>query len=310
MQDAGEVGSDPTPVGRAVRRVREEFARVGAQGWLHARALHGRGEGSGEVGVGADEPVVLASVVKVLVVLEYARQSAMGQVRADERTRVRRADRLGGLGTAGCLDDVDISWRDLAWLAMSISDNTAAELLLRRVGIDTVRTLAAELGLVATRVEGGPRHTIETLVDDVAGGDRDVFAERFPQLSPVQVRSLRACDPVEATASTPRDVTALLAAIWSDRAGPAAACAEVRSLMARQANWHRLAAGFPDDVVVAAKTGTLASVRNEAGVVTYPDGGSYAVAVFTAHDTPGRRRPDLDAAIGRAAFAAVTALRR
>src|SRR5918998_982960 len=121
MQDAGEVGSDPTPVGRAVRRVREEFARVGAQGWLHARALHGRGEGSGEVGVGADEP-----------------------------TRGRRADRLGGLGTAGCLDDVDISWRDLAWLAMSISDNTAAELLLRRVGIDTVRTLAAELGLVAT----------------------------------------------------------------------------------------------------------------------------------------------------------------
>ena len=291
-----------------MREVRELFAGVGAQGWLHARALGGGT--AGEVGVGADEPVVLASVVKILVVLEYARQAAAGQLRADERTRVRAADRLGGLGTAGCLDDVDISWRDLAWLAMSISDNTAAELLLRRVGVDTVRALAAELGLVATRVEGGPRHAIETLVDDVAGGDLEEFAARFPRLGPEQVRSLRAVDPVEATASTPRDVTALLAAIWSDRAGPAAACAEVRSLMARQANWHRLGAGFPDDVAVAAKTGTLASVRNEAGVVTFPDGRSYAVAVFTAHDTPGRRRPDLDVAIGRAACAAVTALRR
>jgi beta-lactamase class A len=306
MADAGDVRSDPTPVALAMREV---FARVGVQGWLHARALDGGGNGDGETGLDADEPVVLASVVKVLIVLEYARQSAAGQLPASERTRVRGADRLGGLGTAGCLDDVDISWRDLAWLAMSISDNTAAELLLRRVGVDTVRALAAELGLAATRVEGGPRHAIETLVDDVAGGDPDVFAERFPRLSAAQVRSLRACDPVEATASTPRDVTALLAAIWSDRAGPAAACAEVRSLMARQANWHRLAAGFPDEVAVAAKTGTLACVRNEAGVVTYPDGHRYAVAVFTAHDTPGRRRPDLDAAIGEAACIAVTALR-
>jgi beta-lactamase class A len=283
------------------------IADVGVEGWLHARALDGA---PAEVGLRADEPVVLASVVKVLVVLEYARQSAAGQLDPTERTRVRAGDRLGGLGTAGFLDDADISWRDLAFLAMSISDNTAAELLLRRVGLDAVRLLAAELGLAATRVEGGPRHTAESLVGEVGGGDPARFAERFPTLTPAQVRALTACDPVEATASTARDVTALLAAIWADGAGPPDACAEVRALMRRQANWHRMAAAFPDDVAVAAKTGTLACIRNEAGVVAFPEGDRYAVAVFTVHDDHGRRRPDLDVAIGEAARLAVSALRR
>jgi beta-lactamase class A len=296
-----EPAFEPTVAGG----LRDVLAAVGATGWVHARAL----DGPGEVGLDPDEPVVLASVVKVLVVLEYARQAAAGQLDPTERTRVTAADRLGGLGTAGCLDDVDISWRDLAYLAMSISDNTAADVLLRRVGLDNVRALTAELGLRGTRVAGGPRHAVDSLVDDVGGGDVAVFAERFPALTAAQVRTLRAVDPTEATASTSRDVTSLLADVWADRAGPPVACAELRGLMARQANWHRFGAAFPDDVTVAAKTGTLACVRNEAGVVTHPDGRRYAVAVFTVLDRAGGRRPEVDAAVGRVARLAVDHLR-
>lgn len=286
--------------------LRAVFDGVAARGWVHARSL----DGAGEVGLDPDEPVVLASVVKVLVVLEYARQAAAGQLEPRDRTRVRAGDRLGGLGTAGCLDDVDISWRDLAYLAMSISDNTAADLLLRRVGLDNVRALAGELGLGATRVEGGPRQAVESLVDDVGGGDMVAFAERFPSLTAGQLRTLRACDPAEATASTSRDMTSLLASVWADRAGPPAACAEVRGLMGRQANWHRFGAAFPDGVEVAAKTGTLACVRNEVGVLTYPDGHRYAAAVFTVLDSVDGRRPEVDIAIGQAARLAVEHLRR
>lgn len=297
--------ADDTAEGDVEDRLRGLFGAVAARGWVHVRAL----AGSGQVGLDPDEPVVLASVVKVPIVLEFLRQADAGQIDPTERTRVRPADRLGGLGTAGCLDDVDISWRDLAYLAMSISDNTAGELLLRRVGVDNVRALTTELGLSATRVEGGPRHTVQGLVDEVAGGDVEVFARRFPALSPAQVKSLRAFDPAETTASSSRDMTSLLASVWADQAGPAEACHGLRSLMGRQANWHRFGGAFPDEVQVAAKTGTLACIRNEVGVVTYPDGRAYAAAVFTLHDSFDRRRPDLDVAIGQAARLAVEHLR-
>nr|WP_269801350.1 serine hydrolase [Streptomyces odonnellii] len=74
---------------------------------------------------------------------------------------------------------------------------------------------------------------------------------------------------------------------------------------------HRLRSGFPDDgVKVSGKTGTLPSVRNETGVVEYPDGGRYAVAVFTRADDARLIVPERDAFIGFAAARAVEWLRR
>ncbi|GAA1419517.1 hypothetical protein GCM10009601_16460 [Streptomyces thermospinosisporus] len=89
-------------------------------------------------------------------------------------------------------------------------------------------------------------------------------------------------------------MTRLLAAVWRDEAGTAEHCAATRRLLALQVWPHRLASGFPfDDVHVAGKTGTLPTVRNEVGVVEYPDGGRDAVAVFTRTASPPRpsRRP-------------------
>lgn len=50
---------------------------------------------------------------------------------------------------------------------MSVSDNTAADLLLARVGLDTVRLLTEELGLTGIRLVGGPRDVLESMLDEV-----------------------------------------------------------------------------------------------------------------------------------------------
>jgi beta-lactamase class A len=71
---------------------------------------------------------------------------------------------------------------------------------------------------------------------------------------------------------------------------------------------HRLAAGFDDGVTVASKTGTLPAIRNDAGVVTWPDGRSFVVAVFTRARSLADRQPAIDAAIGRSARIAVESL--
>jgi beta-lactamase class A len=261
------------------------------------------------VAVCADEQVVIASIFKVLLVLEFARQAAAGHLDPTERAVIRAADRLGGWGTAGCADDVELSLRDLAYFAMSVSDNTAADVLMRRIGADTVPLLAAELGLTRTRVIGGPRHVLESMLEDVGARDTVEFAQRFPTLPEDRVRALRVFDPDHTTSSTAREVTRLLTMIWDDAAGPPQACAMVRDLMAQQLFWTRLASGFPPEVRVVAKTGTLPGLHMEAGVAEYPDGGCYAVAVFAQTRRMEARRIDVDLAMGRAARAAVESLR-
>ncbi|MFG1811603.1 serine hydrolase [Streptomyces sp. NPDC049040] len=286
-------------------RIARLFTDVEATVRLHAvDVCSGR-----EISVAADEQVVLASVFKILLVLEFARQAAAGQIDPRERVLLSAADRLGGWGTAGCADDVEMSLRDLAYFTMSVSDNSAADALMRRIGVDTVRLLAAELGLDRTRVVGGPRELLRSMFEDAGARDEAEFAASYPGLDPQRIRGFRALDPERTTSGTARDVTLLLRLIWQDRAGPAAACAWVRDLMARQAFRHRLASGFPDGVLVSAKTGTLPGRHIEAGVVRYPDGGEYAVAVFaeTAGLAPGQAA--VDSAIGRAARIAVDDLR-
>ncbi|MFI9150515.1 serine hydrolase [Streptomyces sp. NPDC053367] len=290
-------------------RIRRIFADAGCTGQLHAIPVTGDGAGEAEVAVGADEPVVIASIFKVLLVLEFARQVADGQLDPRERVSVREADRLGGWGTAGCLDDVELSLRDLAHFAMSVSDNTAADLLLSRVGLDTVRLLAKELGLERTHIVGGPRDLLQALLAEVGARDEREFAVRWARLPDERKRRLAVLDPRHTTASTPREITRLLRLVWSDAAGAPEACAFVRDLMSRQVFRHRLASGFPPGVAVAAKTGTLPGLHMEAGVTRHPDGRCYAVAVFARTHDLTASLATVDAAIGRTAALAVGRLR-
>jgi beta-lactamase class A len=281
------------------------FDEVGVDARVHAVDIDtGR-----DIGTRQDEQVVIASVFKILLVLEFARQAVAGQLDPTERVLVRAADRLGGWGTAGCADDVEVSLRDLAFFAMSVSDNTAADLLLRRVGPDVMALLAEELGLTRTRVIGGPRQVLESMFADLDVRDAAEFADTFSTLPAERVRGLRVFDPDHTTSSTAREITRLLTLIWRDEAGPPAACAMVRDLMARQLFWTRLPSGFPPEVRVAGKTGTLPGLHIEAGVAEYPDGGRYAIAVFARTQRLNTRQIDVDLAMGEAAREAVEALR-
>ncbi|MCX5388171.1 class A beta-lactamase-related serine hydrolase [Streptomyces sp. NBC_00083] len=302
----GTSGTHPEPVGEALAAV---FREAGVTGFLHAVDL-GTGE---EIGVGADEPVTVASIRKIPAAVAYARQAAAGVLDRAARHTVTAVNREGGgIGTDSCLHDVTMSVRDLAFFMMSMSDNAATDKLMEILGTEHVRTVAQELG--CPRIPVGRYRELWDPVWAELGLDAD--GDLDAQLDAVgedRIRNLAMLDPRRSASATPREITGLLAAIWQDRAGPAEACAEVRDLMSRQLSQHRLVAGFGDlgDAVrIAAKNGSLWGVLNEAAVVEYPDGGRYAVAVFLRTRTLGGRDPAADDAIGRAARTAVDHLRR
>ncbi|MFC0625726.1 serine hydrolase [Kribbella deserti] len=283
------------------------FAAAGATGFLHAREV-GVADGP-EVSVRGDEPVVLASVFKIPVAVAYAREVAAGWLDPSERTTVTARYRVGGIGTAGCSDDVEMSWRDLARNMLTMSDNAATDVIFHQVGQETVDQVLADLGLKQTQVLGCCEDLLGSLLTALNVGMRDDPDEALKTVDPEVIWSLDLLDPARTTSSTPREMTTLLNAIWTDQAATAEACASVRDIMADQIWPHRMTSGFENGVRIAAKTGTLPSVRNEAGVVTYPDGRQYAVAVFTRAKTLDERQPAIDASIGRAARLAVEQLR-
>ena len=294
-------------MGSISTRLAEVFADAGATGFLHAREIGA--DGGREVAFGADDPVVLASVFKIPVAVAYAREVAAGRLDPAERTTVTGRYRIGGIGTAGCADDVEMSWRDLALFMLTMSDNAATDVLFHRLGHDAVDAVLTDLGLARTRLIGCCEDLLGSIVAELGGDTATYPDEVLAAATPEQVEKLAVLDPERTSAATPRDITTLLDAIWTDRAAPPEACAEVRSIMARQIWPHRLSSGFPSDVQIAAKTGTLPGLRNEAGVLTHPDGRRYAVAVFTRADSFSPRLPAVDASIGRAARLAIDHLR-
>jgi beta-lactamase class A len=279
--------------------------------------LHARDIATGaEVGVDADAPVVLASVFKVPVAIELARQFESGRLDPTMRVRVPATGRTtGGTGLSALVDEVELSLRDLAQLMISVSDNAATDIVMQHVGIDAVNGTLRALGLQRTVVDRDCATLLGRLVEDLQlsdaerarlqSGDEAVLSE----VAPERWQRCRDLQPASTNASTPREMTRLLELIWKDEAGPPDACALVRRIMGQQVWPHRLRAGFPGSVKTSGKTGTLPFVRNEVGVVEYPDGGRYAVAVFTVAPSPSLQHPDADRVIGRAARLAVDALR-
>ena len=283
------------------------FRDAGATGFLHVRELGSTGR---EVAVRADEPVVLASTFKIPVAVAFERAVSAGIVDPAEPMTVTARHRRGGVGLAGLHDDVTISWRDLAHLMLTMSDNAATDVIYDRIGQAGIDTVLDDLGLHRTRIAGCCADLFDSIADDL-GMPRDV-----PDIDAVlagqaeeRLWRLSVLDPSRTTSSTPREMTALIDAIWSDRAAAPDACERVRATMAQQLWPHRLRSGFPDGVRIAAKTGTLPAIRNEVGAVTYPDGRVYAVAVFTRADRLDDNLPDVDRAIGRAARVAIETLR-
>jgi beta-lactamase class A len=294
--------------------IEEIFAAAGCTGQLCVQTL----DGEQEIAIDADEPVVAASVFKVLVALEAESQFADGRLNRQQRVLLPAAARTPGpVGFSLFRDDVETSLQDLVVAMLTISDNVATDALLHAVGIDAVNASSVRLGLTGTVVPVDLYAMVNSIGRDAGFADWAALSDwgsqphsrdEQDQVSR-RVRSAGALTPGRTIRTTARDMVTVLRLIWSGQAGPPAACERVRQIMSQQLTRHRLAAGFPPPARVSAKSGGLVGViRNEVGVIEYPDGRAYAAAVFTRVSQPHASDAAINAAIGQAAAAAVQTL--
>ncbi|TJZ77184.1 serine hydrolase [Rhodococcus oryzae] len=295
----------------AEKRIRDVFADAGCTGWLHARRIGTRRADDDEdaVSVGADELVVTASVYKLPLLVALCRAFDAGSLSPTATVRINPADCTPGpTGVSNFRDPVVMSWRDLALSMMTVSDNAAADLILGRVGLDGIDRVLAELGLLRTRIIGGTADVHRTLLEEA---NSHTTREAFEVLADNdEAWAVSAYDPAFTSATTPREMTSLLDAIWTDGVVSADQAQFIRQVMAGQIWPHRIRSGFPyAGVTVAGKTGTIGAIRNEVAVVGFPGETPVAVAIFTRAARADPVLPVVDQAIGRAAHIAVTELR-
>ncbi|MCF3965468.1 serine hydrolase [Streptomyces fuscigenes] len=286
--------------------LRGMFADAGVRGWLHVADLR---RPSARVAVDPDEPVPVGSLYKVPLMAAFCRLVDAGDLDPARALTVGPDDRVPGpTGLSLLRDPVTVSLRDLVALMMSISDNTAADAVLRVVGPAAVEDVCRLFGMDGTHVHGGAARTFERLVAETGAGSLAGAMDRVADNDAAVPEGVY--DPAYKASSTPGDLARLLRAIWTDEAASREQCRFMRAVMGSQPWHHRLASGFPyDDVTVSGKTGTFGAMRHEAGVVELPGGGAYTAVVFTRAARADRRLPRADAVIGAAARVAVEELR-
>ncbi|MFG1928675.1 serine hydrolase [Cryptosporangium sp. NPDC048952] len=198
---------------------------------------------------------------------------------------------------------------DLALFMLTVSDNAATDVLYHRVGQPAIDAVVTNLGLRATKVCTDIGTIVAAVVTELRLDDPAELDAKIADAGPAAVWGPVLHRPrPDQRGNAPRDRHSG----GSDLDRPSRTRGGLRDgpgRMSQTMTAHGLSAAFPDRVSIASKTGTLPVVRNEAGVLTYPDGRRYVGAAFTRAVTLTNRQPAIDDAIGHAARAAVDKLR-
>ena len=202
-----------------------------------------------------------ASSIKIPLLIELMRQSQSGKIDLNTRVDIHRDALVGDSGVLQFFSDggSSVSIHDLAILMILLSDNSATNLLIDRVGMNNVNSMLDGLGLHNTRLA---RKMI------------DIAAEQSDRENH----------------STPREMAALLEQLYAGKlldAGHTKAALEILEYP-KESPLH---AGVPENITVAEKPGSLNGAQCDSGIVLL-EGRPYVISVMTTYN-----RADGNAAI-------------
>ncbi len=232
-----------------------------------------------------DEIFPQASSIKIAVLAELyhqAQQSARGiggKATLNDRYVVRTADIvpdsaiLGGL-TPGVSA---LTNRDLATIMVAVSDNSATNVLIDRVGMDNVVRLMESLGLAHTQLRR-------------------------------KMMDLQAAAQGRENISTPREMMELLEQLYRGKVIGAPLLDDFFNVLATgKDSW--IPRELPPDLKIANKPGELEGVRNDSGIV-FLKNRPYVICVMTTYLANERAGEEAIARVSRLAYGVLDRLSR
>jgi beta-lactamase class A len=98
-----------------------------------------------------DEPVKTASVIKLGILLDAAEELRAGKASLDEKLVLTKANQVAGSGVLGLMDTpMPLTLRDVLTLMVVVSDNTATNVAIDRLGLDKINATMRAAGLKDT----------------------------------------------------------------------------------------------------------------------------------------------------------------
>ena len=193
-----------------------------------------------------------ASSIKIAVLAEIFKQAEEGRLDLDAFLTVDDGNRVAGSGVLYFLGrpSLSLSVRDTAVLMVVLSDNTATNLLIDKVGMEAVNRRLDALGLGKTRLRR-------------------------------KMMDLKAASEGRENVSTPLEMMTLLESVWKGAFLKEPGRKAFLEMLAIPKD-SPLRAGVPEGVEVAEKPGELEAVRCDSGLVLLP-GRPYVLSVMTTY---------------------------
>jgi beta-lactamase class A len=111
----------------------------------------GRGQ---SITLNENEPFPAASIIKLSILWAFFEQVEAGRITTDERISLDAADQVGGSGVLYTLAaGLNLTLLDLATLMITVSDNTATNILIDRLGLAAITQTITNLGLTGTKLQ-------------------------------------------------------------------------------------------------------------------------------------------------------------
>jgi beta-lactamase class A len=238
--------------------------------------------------VNADQAFPMASTFKVAVAGTILSKVDRGELSLDQLVPVPHAMMVESEGLAETFhyEGVNASVRNLLELMLTVSDNTATDVLtklaggpaavtawVRGQGIEGLRVDRDTAGLLRDFFHIGPGPFPEAL---------EAARKANPKLDDIGDKPNPAFDNDPRDTATPLAMGALLERIFTGKALSPASTKLLTAIMGRNTTGKaRIRGRLPEGTVVAEKTGTIGGSLNNVGVVTLPgDSGQLIVAVF------------------------------
>jgi beta-lactamase class A len=304
--------TDPRGVHDSVAAI---AARLGGTVGVAARNL----ASGAEVFIDADELYPMASCFKIPVMVEVMRQVDAGVLRLDDRLTLTEADKSPGSTLIHCHEGLRPSVRDLLYLMITLSDNTATDMLWRLVGLGSVNETMRRLGLETIDcfwpnreyylIESGAgeqwaglsgaeivarwreieargdhedafRRVLEENARLSGAGFLHLYERRWGRDESLGYDDSFAVDQALDNMGSPRDIAELLSMVAQSRCASAPSCRLMVEVMAQQEWREKIPAGLPEGLLVANKTGGVSGTSNDAAIVYTPAGAPMVMVVF------------------------------